>query len=117
VTLYIVAGFPQFSHEREESDALHDRVSLIRPEVEALTARLVATTRQRKPHIAPRIPGSTAEGWSEAAVRAALHFFREAHGRLPTKRELNSDPKLPHYTTCRRNLGPSPLTSLGFSHP
>jgi hypothetical protein len=98
--------------DRDAFDRLHERLALIRPEVEALTARIMATSRQRTPTVAPRIPGSTPEGWSPAAIRAALYFFRAEHGRLPTKRELNSDPTLPHYTTCVRKLGPSPLTSF-----
>lgn len=96
--------------DQDAYDALEARLNEIRPEVKALTARLVATSQQRKPHMAPRIPGSTHDGWSESAIRAALHFFRAEHGRLPTKRELNSTPGLPHYTTCRRKLGPSPLS-------
>jgi hypothetical protein len=50
--------------------------------------------------------------WTVAKVYAALAAHREAHGRLPTAREFNSDAKLPRYTTVRRLLGPRPLSRL-----
>jgi hypothetical protein len=54
-------------------------------------------------------PGRS-DRWTAANVRRALSAYRDANNRLPTKRELNTDPNLPSYTMVRKRLGDRPLS-------
>jgi hypothetical protein len=93
-------------HDSETWDALMDDLAVLRRQADALTARLRHSVTQTEPHI------TAATTWTPQTVRAVLTAYRDRHGRLPRKQELNSDPWLPYYTTVRRLLGPRPLSTL-----
>lgn len=57
-------------------------------------------------------PARTRSDWRHGGALAAVDAFRREHGRMPTKRECNTLPELPPYTTLHREFGSSPFDKI-----
>jgi hypothetical protein len=104
---YELSSPPMTYAEQDAYDALWDRLKLLREEASALTADLVAASKQGKPDSPPKNGP-----WTFEKINAVIRAYESQHGRRPTKAEFNSDPTLPFYTEVRRKLGPNPLRTL-----
>jgi len=107
-------------HE-ERLDALTDEIELFIAASRSFEAQLYRAARRTRPF--RRDHGDRARAiqvrrsrrlsdWRYGAARAAVEAFAAEHGRMPTKRECNSLPELPPYTTLHREFGENPLAQL-----
>lgn len=109
-------------HDRYSRHAAPSRAGAVLRRAEAfieaagrLRASLYRAVRRTRPY--PRRRATPASRprrgtWTDGAAVAAVDAFRRRHGRNPTKRECNSLPELPPYTTLHRALKASPLRAI-----
>lgn len=93
------------------------RIELYVAASRSLEVQLQRATRRTRP--LPRRRDGHPQGairrrseWTGGLALASVDAFRRVHGRLPTKRECNTLPELPPYTTLHREFGDRPLTQL-----
>jgi hypothetical protein len=87
---------------------VRDRVDEIRMTMRGLARELRDSATRKRPLARTRqAPGT----WTRERAVTILRSFKTAHGRLPTRRELDANHTLPHYTQLRRWFGDRPLSS------
>jgi len=107
--------FARYEHDAMRLAQRGHRLARIRESVEetrVYLAQLADRLRQSVKCKRPLKPGRRPPGtWTRERVEQILTSYAKTHGRLPTRRELDDNPTLPHYTQLRRWYGDRPLTS------
>lgn len=110
--------YDRLSRHRERAVALRRRADAFEADADRLRSSLYRAVRRTRPY--PRRRGEhdaapasrRRSSWTDGVALAAVDAFRREHGRTPTKRECNTLPELPPYTTLHRLFGASALCEI-----